>query len=89
MRTLELFRRDHAADEAVIANGLAEAMERLVQPERTLLETSADHVQHILTRLRADETKLVQVIEERQERLRQTRISIEAFALAQGRLSDG
>lgn len=87
MNVLQIFRRDHAADEAVIAEALSEAL--TVHPERTLLETSADHVQHILTRLRADESKLVQVIEERQERLRQTRISIEAFALAEGRLSDG
>ena len=86
MNPLALFRRDHAADEAVIEAALSGMV---IQPERTLLETSSEHVQHILHRLRADETKLVQVIEERQERLRQTRISIEAFTLAEGRLSDG
>lgn len=91
MNLLTRFRRDHAADEAMIADAISEALSQpiTIQPERNLLETSSDHVAHILTRLRADEQKLEAIIAERTERLRQTRISIEAFSLAQGRLADG
>lgn len=89
MRMLEMFRRDSAEAEA-LERGIQEALERVaVQPEQTLIEISSDHVAKILGRLRADEAKLEAIIAERTERLRQTRISIEAFNLAQGRLADG
>lgn len=86
MNPLALFRRDHAADEAVIAAAL-DGM--TIEPERTLLENDTAGVTKILAKRRDHARTLEHMIANYTEQLRQTRISIQAFEAAEGVLSDG
>lgn len=75
-----------------LESDLAKAMEAASQaekenkPQRTLLEANIANVDRLVTRFVMDATELEAQLAEREERLRQVKISIEAFTLALERM---
>jgi chromosome segregation ATPase len=75
-----------------LESDLAKAMEAANQaekenkPQRTLLEANIANVDRLVTRFVMDATELEAQLAEREERLRQVKISIEAFTLALERM---
>lgn len=88
MMALLSFKKKHEELEAEVARAMEVALnEQEPAVRRTLLEINVTNVERVLQRFEDDAVQLEAVIAEHEERLRQTRISIEAFSLALRRLT--
>jgi hypothetical protein len=89
------FKAKHQQLEAQVADAIEQTTPtkppqpepKVTTPDMDLLQSNAANVDKILRRLRSDSDTLEAVIAAKSEQLRQTKVSIEAFAMAYKRLT--